>query len=67
MGSPRELLALDDAKKSALKAGDQFSRPPDGWIMADGKPMAIWIPAGETPETIGLTTFRPNGKIGRAA
>lgn len=66
MASPKVLIEradsrmIDDALRNA--ANDQLPEP-TGFVRVDGKPMAVWLPDGVTPDSIGLRTFRPTRRI----
>lgn len=61
MASPAELIKIDEqreAQKRAAAADQTMRRPPDGSIAWEGRRMAVWLPAGETPFTLKLETFK---------
>ena len=51
MATPAEIVERHERKE---RLADD---PPDGFIKFHDRWMGVWLPDGETPESIGLTTF----------
>ena len=61
MASPAEIMDRWARKSRPAAANDE----PDGFIRVNGKPMAVFLPSGETAETLNLRTFSANRRWGR--
>jgi hypothetical protein len=60
--SPMEIVAnadKADVTKAIRKAEEAGERPPDGFIRASGKMMAVWLPPGVTEKDLGLRAWSP--------
>lgn len=59
---PKQIVENADRKevqKALQKVANDADREPDGFILFRGKPLAVWLGPGCTPESLGLKTFRP--------
>lgn len=66
MASPKALVESDDRRiehAALTRAANDGADEPTGFIRVNGKPMAIWLPDGVTPASIGLKSFRPTRRI----
>lgn len=62
MASPAEIVERHDrleVLKIIKKVVDNGDPEPDGFIRVNGKMRPVWLPPGQTPESLGLKTFSP--------
>lgn len=61
MATGREILARHMARTEAAmpRAANDADHvgPPTGYIVFGDRHMAVWLPRGVSPESLGLTTF----------
>ena len=62
MASPQEIVERWD-RRSIPKPANDDGRRPDGWILVDGAPMAVWLPNNVTPEDLGLHTWSATRRL----
>lgn len=62
MASPAEIVERWERKVRPVANDD--GREPDGYIRVSGKPMAVFLPKGETAASLSLRTFSPSRRWG---